>query len=705
MCDFCHLDMRLWTTKLEEDFYHPMILNVIKNLRREARSNAEADMFIAIARMRKQRYNFDNWKAFAMRRNKLRLMFIAVILRTQTQTFGYCFDHWKKFTIQLGCHVLLQRYVRGFIARRRRLLIRRIRTRTVLVQKHARGMMASRKVRQRLIRLHWAATEIQRVVRGRLARVRVASMVFAYVDIGRRRLAQQRVEWHESRRNKAATAIQMCMRKFLRRHRMMKILAQKERVEDTEVAMREFEEKARIERELFMADLHTWYVQRKQVRDISILHEQSTVEQKKAIRRYRNRKDDEEKKKKAEMIEAAMQRLKEKTIERWIESWEEKIAALAIKYRTTCERCLILPESPEEVKLKALLLKNTQRQVKEVFRRADAQKIPMELPEAMAKARADVIDAEVQAEIVRLRQDMRREATERQAEEDRAALAEKEKNKLALKRKRVWAVRAIQGMGRCYLARGVLRAKARARYVKHFDPSKHEYYYEDKRTRRTMWFKPKSLGAYDIEMPNKWMVLRDSMGYRYYYNPQTWEQTWVAPLGTVFCQECGEDFASVWLRRDERLYCTSCFHAVSLYRLRSGECTADDIVFKPFEGDSNDAEHVDLEFIQDTNWTQYIIELDPLMKAAVEAEEREWREKHPELFLTDPVENDDHNASRNFLPGIGKKKKKHKKKHQKEKRSAGDSDDCKNEKKLPRIGGLGSLMRFGSSFNNTAAVK
>ncbi len=48
------------------------------------------------------------------------------------------------------------------------------------------------------------------------------------------------------------------------------------------------------------------------------------------------------------------------------------------------------------------------------------------------------------------------------------------------------------------------------RYTKHFDPSVHEYFYLDVRTHKAQWTKPTSLGNYDVQMDDAWMVIRDS---------------------------------------------------------------------------------------------------------------------------------------------------------------------------------------------------
>ena len=79
------------------------------------------------------------------------------------------------------------------------------------------------------------------------------------------------------------------------------------------------------------------------------------------------------------------------------------------------------------------------------------------------------------------------------------------------------------------MARKALRKKARDRYIKHFDRVTVSYYYEDTRTGKTSWEKPKSLGNYDIDGEDGWVSMTSSDGERYYYNPLTWEMSWDVP--------------------------------------------------------------------------------------------------------------------------------------------------------------------------------
>ena len=190
-----------------------------------------------------------------------------------------------------------------------------------------------------------------------------------------------------------------------------------------------------------------------------------------------------------------------------------------------------------------MLSKKIKAHVKVVLRRADKQKIPMEIPEAQDLAKKEMIDQEMENERARAKQQMREEAEagqkeleEKHARDWQKVLGEKE-------RKRGWAITILIGFMRQVLARKKLRKIAFERYEKHFDVPSASYFYLDKRTERTMWSKPKSLDAYDIKGDPGWVVMFDQNDDMYFYQPSTWRMQWDPPYGSAICMNCEKDFA------------------------------------------------------------------------------------------------------------------------------------------------------------------
>ncbi len=109
------------------------------------------------------------------------------------------------------------------------------------------------------MRLHWAARTIQRVIRGTIARRRVASIIEAIYDKEMMLLARRRIAWQRLRELKAAQGIQMVVRRFLRRLKTMRMLEQRRKIDRMEELMNEEAVKVKKEQEIYKRELTKWY--------------------------------------------------------------------------------------------------------------------------------------------------------------------------------------------------------------------------------------------------------------------------------------------------------------------------------------------------------------------------------------------------------------------------------------------------------------
>ena len=687
---FRSLDQRSWSYVFEEEFYHPVLVRRIKVLRREIRNEDEADKFIAECNLRKMRICVGMWKVFIRRRILLRNCLIGAEIRSTLANTGQLFDQWKKLTMSTVCCAIIQRVARGSIVRQRARFIKRLKKKVVMIQSHTRQYMIKKSVDRVLTRNRWAATVIQRHFRGRQARRRIATMVEALHDTEKRKLIRQRQEYWEARRVRAIIRVQVIVRKFLRRRRMMKKLELREKTEYIQELMRKHEEKNELAISIFKQQLSKWYKLRKEEYDENVINAKSTALQRHKIMAKRNKAILAEKERKRIERERQLQKVEEERVEMWIKQWELKIEQRGDAFRKKCQNCMITPETPEEIELKKKLQKSVKTHIKEVLRIADKQKIPMEIPEAYQIALKEMIEKEVVEEKERAKLEMKEEARQAEEEEQEKARKAEEKLKLDRKRKQKWAAVTLQVYARVYFANKRVREKALARYTKSFDPYYHEYYYQDKKTHVTFWGKPKSLGSWDLLMDDYWIVLHcnsnyyyhganpsaalvaksaataaqqgqssgfDTLKLFYYYNPSTWEQTWTQPRGTVLCEICHEEFAKIYFKPsnytpsyqrlmitngsavDEQYpnyyYCNQCFHLYAQRLIDEYQMKSKDILFQPFHGGKPTADYVDFSFIPFTNWFSYCLELDPTMKLSEEEEEevkmREEAEKLKKL--------------------------------------------------------------------------
>ena len=202
------------------------------------------------------------------------------------------------------------------------------------------------------------------------------------MDTGRRILARQKKEWIQGRLIKAANAIQMCIRRYLKRQKYYKREEAKQKVIDAEVAMDKAAEEVRAEKGVFKLQLQKWFEDRKQEYDLNRMHESTTKEEKKKIFSYRRRQKDEERKAKEMQKQKLIDKADEEKIEAFIRKWDY-IRETRIKERlATCKRVLTLPETPEEKSLQQDLKRRIADHVKVVLKKADKQKIPMEVRNA-----------------------------------------------------------------------------------------------------------------------------------------------------------------------------------------------------------------------------------------------------------------------------------------------------------------------------------
>jgi len=259
------------------------------------------------------------------------------------------------------------------------------------------------------MKVHLSAMQIQRIVRGKLARNRVETIVEALYDTGKRNLEKERQAWILKRRNKAATALQMYFRRILRRKKILLRLEQANRVEEVEQKIRRMNEKSRVEKEVYQNSLKKWYEERKKEYDLSVMNENQTKKQKKIILDRRNKRKDEEKLLKKKEKALLIEKLKEEKIETFIKEWDLKSASRAVSHRKSCHRCLIEPSNPMELELLKILKQRIPLKVKDVLRRADKKKIPMEIPEATKIATQEVIEDEVVFEMERCKIEMKEE--------------------------------------------------------------------------------------------------------------------------------------------------------------------------------------------------------------------------------------------------------------------------------------------------------
>lgn len=619
-------DARPWNYRLEAEFYHPIILQTIMHARREARNEQEVAVFWTQVDRRIKRRALEHVVHYCHRRAKIRKTFLTCSVRWKNMNLAVFFDRWLKTVLENAVVKQIQRVIRGYNARRRRDLIKRINRRAVKMQAGFRSISKRKVFMQYNQKRQWAAVTIQRCARGRIAKRRVMSMIEALFDLGRRKITRDKEAFLKRRALEAAILLQFVVRRFCVR---MRIRRREELRRQLEVLQRKMDmevEKGRIENQVYKRELEEWFRKRKEEYDMNNVSEENSREQFRKIIAYRKEKSDCERKARQDIKDAMLERQEEERIELWIKQWEIKIAERVVERGRACNRALLLPETPDEILLSKDLKKRIKTHSKVVLHRADKQKIPMEIPEAEELARKEIIDAEMEAERERAKTQMRDEATAGQAVIELKKEAEVQTELKNKKRKKSWGAVKIQGFFRVLVARKKLKEKAYTRYKKYFDLPSMTYYYQDTRTLRCAWVKPKSLGAFDVDSDPGWVVLWDSIGDMYFYQPKTWKMSWTMPFNAALCQKCNKDFAIVRLSDAAKTnMCESCFNAHVAEQLESGGVTAQEIRFKPFNGNREDAANTVFGYIPETTLWKHLLTLDPNLKES--EEEMEYQKK------------------------------------------------------------------------------
>lgn len=247
-----------------------------------------------------------------------------------------------------------------------------------------------------------------------------------------------------------------------------------------------------------------------------------------------------------------------------------------------CRRALAMPETIEEKALKKDLLDRIKKHIKVVLRKADKAKIPMEIPEARELATIEIIEAESKLERARVKEEMLKKAQEiTDADETKAKLTKANEEKFRKARKN-WAATVLQSHYRGFKGKQTAREWGYKRYKKHFDVNTIEYFYEDVRTKKTTWKKPYVFGSYDIDPDEGWVIMRDTSGDVYYYNPRSWAMQWELPMDSKLCEECNVEFAVAKLSANEKIYCDGCMY-IKIQDMAQNGVSASEILYKPFK--------------------------------------------------------------------------------------------------------------------------
>jgi len=524
------LDPDTWMREAELNWYHPIFSGYLMARRRQHRNVRKLNEFRAQWAGRTLRLFLGSWRVYIWKRRQAKIFLTDRNMRLERDRMRPKFEKLKKWAFNNVVAETIQRYVRGYFGARRADFRRMVFTGVVCFQALLRGYLQRMRDKEAVNRRIWGATEMQRHYRGLRGRTIAQARLWDIYDKGLKAITVERRRLQEARIVDAALIVQ-------RAWRSKKARAELERRRELDAARAMIQgeleqmliEKERKER-VYKQELEEFYRRKKEEFERERLDASKSAAERSKIIAYRRRNADKAKREKTAAAKEKANRLEEARVDNWLKDWEEEANKRAEAHRKFLEENVLgNPMTPEEKKLEKELHKEIKERGKVVIKAADKRNIPMEIPEAEVVAREEVLVKRMNDERLRVRDEMLKAAQEyedakaKEDEEERIAFeAERERN-------REFAATRIQAMGRRYAATRELREIGFRVYKKHFDPRTGAYYYEDKRTGQTQWHKPPSLGSYDVDVKDKWILMTDVEGREYYFNPKTMDMQWDRP--------------------------------------------------------------------------------------------------------------------------------------------------------------------------------
>jgi hypothetical protein len=337
----------------------------------------------------------------------------------------------------------------------------------------------------------------------------------------------------------------------------------------------ELERSKRIYRE----QLVEWYKKEKDSMVNNRVFEEQSAKERDKIMKYRRQNKDKDKEQYEAMKLRQAEFLEEQRVEKWIEDWKQKQEDRALKYRAYLEQCLTNPVNGEERAIRKKLRREIEKRTKNVLKRAEKKKVPMEKPEAYDMAQNEILLAYMDEERERVVQEQRAAAEQHYALKAEEAEAKRLEALAGAERAKTYSARAIQRVYRCFLSRKELRKLCYKAYTKGFNAEHAAFYYQEKRTGEIRWTKPVVLGLYDIQVKNEWVVMRDVHQDHYYFNPHSLNMMWETPKKTTICSKCDTEFATRRCNILSACYCEKCYVAV-----QSDTPDPPILSWKPFDG-------------------------------------------------------------------------------------------------------------------------
>ena len=567
-------DRGTWTYVLEEKYYHPALLRFVMAERRRVKVEQLADSFLQHKNLRRKKVAAKVWRDYMWRRKRAKFLMQENIARYVVDNTATAWCIMRKWVMREIAVREIQRVMRGRIGRMEASFLKLLFESAILLQKTYRGRLSYRKYVTLKRKRTWAASELQRHVRGALARRLAFNRLEGFLDKERKKLAKARYDFENREMVNAVKLIQRQYRKLMKRRKVHLLKESSDREAMIQEMMDEMMKNHERARKVYETQISEWYARKRQEWEENNVIAGQVGGEKAKIRAYRRQQADNERKKRGNVMKEKQEEMEERRIEQWLKVWKVKAEEAAEKYMIKCRHCMFHPDTPLEKKIGKDLKKKVHARTKDILKRGEKRGMLMEWPQAYEIGVDEIVYIMGEDKKKEVMAEMKAQAGTYETKEMNklADAAEKAEKQLLLDV--VHAANTLIYMYRVWHSRNMLRSHCYERFDKKFSEKYCAFYYVNKRTNAIIWDKPKSLGSYDIKVVNEWRPMRDQQQYPYYYNPSTMKMHWKFPKDALQCEEDIEQewklgfpkpkgrcphFATRRCNEDVRFYCDDCW--------------------------------------------------------------------------------------------------------------------------------------------------
>eukprot|EP01084_Bolivina_argentea_P062636 114545_1 len=496
------------------------------------------------------------------RRRRAHFLIEQILSRPSTNVIGMCFYRLRRAAMASLSAIEIQRTYRGWKGRQLAAFAKHVTKACIAVQSAFRGLKTRKQYLIWVNRRWWAAVQLQRMVRGRRARKRVKQRLQVVFDTGIAEIDQEVAQLEHQRLNGAAKVIQKCWKQSITWKIVLAELRHAREKEEREIKMKiaiaEHEQivegyKNEIENEF--ANL------REGICAITITIQSSKEHRKQVMARQRFDKD-KDKLRRNENTRKLYEKLEEKKIDEWQREWAVKEDEVWAIRRKCIDEALLHQDNADEKALAKRLKLETKKEAQRMIKLADMHgSNDLEWKEARDIAWEKVLEHEEKIEREQVKMAMRTAAEALLVEEERNKEIIQAEKDLSYPKRAVAAALSLQKMYYGWKSVQAVRQVAFQVYFKHFDPSYHQYYWENARLGTTSWSRPAALGSYDVDCDNEWLILHGDYDLIYYFNTRSAIISWEIPPGTSICHICNIQFSEYVHDRDGKTYCAACLEA------------------------------------------------------------------------------------------------------------------------------------------------